>query len=471
MLFGVIIREGPQNWQIIQQENGTADVSLRGTYSLPEGMEGDARVYARLVKEDCGENVVPWTECLHHDGNRWEIVLRDVPAGGLYRIETCLNCSGSGWAIEWGIRGDMIHHLGVGDLFVIAGQSNSAGYGKDPVYDPPELGVHVFRNNGKWDIATHPLNDSTGIIHIANTELVNPGHSPYLSFGKYLKRSLGYPIGLMQASLGGSSLGMWCPDQDGTLYRNMLDIISLCGGKIKGVLWYQGCSDVGEGSRETYLERFSRFVSCLRKDTGMDSLPFLTVQLNRKISAADADIGWAMIREAQRQAAKTVDGVYIVPANDCMLSDDIHNSSASNMVLGERMARSALFHVYHRIGSFDAPDISQARSVGGMKVELEFDNVRERLSIIGWSKEENPFCIQDDRGEVGITECYVENRNRIVCKLARMLQANAFIHGFHTKNLPSCKIIDVADNLPILSFYNVRIIQDRKGEQLDLQTL
>ena len=91
MLFGVIIREGPQNWQIIQQENGTADVSLRGTYSLPEGMEGDARVYARLVKEDCGENVVPWTECLHHDGNRWEIVLRDVPAGGLYRIETCLN--------------------------------------------------------------------------------------------------------------------------------------------------------------------------------------------------------------------------------------------------------------------------------------------------------------------------------------------------------------------------------------------
>ena len=52
MLFGVIIREGPQNWQIIQQENGTADISLRGTYSLPDGMGGEARVYARIVKED-----------------------------------------------------------------------------------------------------------------------------------------------------------------------------------------------------------------------------------------------------------------------------------------------------------------------------------------------------------------------------------------------------------------------------------
>lgn len=62
--------------------------------------------------------------------------------------------------------GDMIHHLGIGDLFVITGQSNSAGYGKDPIFDPPELGIHLLKNNGRWDMASHPFNDSTATIQL-----------------------------------------------------------------------------------------------------------------------------------------------------------------------------------------------------------------------------------------------------------------------------------------------------------------
>lgn len=42
--------------------------------------------------------------------------------GGLYRIETCMNHAETNGAIEWATRGDMIHHVGVGDLYVIAGQ-------------------------------------------------------------------------------------------------------------------------------------------------------------------------------------------------------------------------------------------------------------------------------------------------------------------------------------------------------------
>ena len=41
-------------------------------------------------------------------------------------IETCMN-QNDNKVIEWGIRGDMIHHVGIGDLYIITGQSNSAG--------------------------------------------------------------------------------------------------------------------------------------------------------------------------------------------------------------------------------------------------------------------------------------------------------------------------------------------------------
>ena len=33
------------------------------------------------------------------------------------------------------------------------------------ILNPPELGVHVFRNSADWSLATHPMNDSTDTAH------------------------------------------------------------------------------------------------------------------------------------------------------------------------------------------------------------------------------------------------------------------------------------------------------------------
>ena len=45
------------------------------------------------------------------------------------RIESCLNRGNCG--LEASDVGDMVKHIGVGDLFLIAGQSNAVGYGRD----------------------------------------------------------------------------------------------------------------------------------------------------------------------------------------------------------------------------------------------------------------------------------------------------------------------------------------------------
>jgi hypothetical protein len=198
--------------------------SVRGYVELLQNdmaTDEGGKVYARIVREDSGENIIWWTMAKELGERKWTVTFQNVPAGGLYRIETCLMRPLQD-NIEWALRGDMLHHIGVGDVFVIAGQSNSVGFGKDSIYDCPKLGVHLLKNNGKWDLASHPLGDSTDTVHPENTDCANPGHSPYLAFAKRLKKELGYPIGLVQTALGGSPLKEWNPAEKGTLYQCML---------------------------------------------------------------------------------------------------------------------------------------------------------------------------------------------------------------------------------------------------------
>lgn len=84
---------------------------------------------------------------------------------------------------------------------MIAGQSNAAGYGRGEITDGPELGVHILRNEEKWDIASHPLNDTRN-NNYPNLEGGDPGHSPFLVFGKALKKTLNHPVGLIQNRSG-----------------------------------------------------------------------------------------------------------------------------------------------------------------------------------------------------------------------------------------------------------------------------
>jgi hypothetical protein len=453
--IGIIIEKGPQPWAIIQQSNGKASIELAGVWHTNESVD-DAQAYARVVREDSAETVAEWTPATMTEGKSWNVRLTDVPAGGLYRIETCLRTNGNR-ELEWALRGDMIHHVGVGDLWIIAGQSNAAGYGKGPVNDPPEPGIHLFRNSNRWDLATHPFNDSTNTLHIENRETANPGHSPFLAFARILKRETGYPIGLVQTALGGSPLLAWNPLEEGTLYRNMLNIVREAGGSAKGVVWYQGCSDCGPEQSATYAARFREMVEQWRKDLNDPVLPFATVQLNRCTMAAmeEEDRAWGLVREQQRIAAREIPHVTVVPAIDCPLSDQIHNSPAGNLLIGERMARAALASVYGRELHAQAPEIGDARYVededGRPGVELVYDRVGGYLVSIG--PKESVFAVEDEDGVAKVEEWSISDNRTVLIRLSRKLKGQAFVHGGYEKNPAAYFPLDSLTYMPPLAFY------------------
>ncbi|MCD8318345.1 MAG: 9-O-acetylesterase [Paraprevotella sp.] len=71
---------------------------------------------------------------------------------------------------------------------------------------------------------------------------------------------------------------------------------------IKGVIWYQGCANVGRA--EQYESLFQTLITDWRKQFGRPNMPFYFVQLANYLDRKDvqADSPWAALREAQSKA-------------------------------------------------------------------------------------------------------------------------------------------------------------------------
>ncbi len=452
--IGVILESGLRDWQILQQdEKGFGRACLSGRWTTGEAHR-KARVFLRLVSENDGSALTPrhdWAPVRTSKDGRWTHELAGIPAGGPYRLETSLVLDGNP-AVEWGRRGDMVHHAGVGDVWLIAGQSNSEGHGKTQAEDPPETGVHVFRPSGRWDLASHPLNDSTGTLYPASRLDSNPSHSPWLSFAKRLRAKLGHPVGLIPAALGGSPLSAWNRKEDGCLLDNALRMLGDSGGGVRGMVWYQGESDTSPEACRTYAKRFRAFISDLRASVRRRDLPVITCQLNRHESDEAQHGGWETIREIQRRLAEEMRGVYILPTLDLNLSDGIHIDSGGNLVIGQRAADIALAEIHGRGGYGRYPDCRLAQRVGGRGIELRFSNVRGRMLDVAAMLNPIPFAVRDHRGQIPIVACRPSGRDALRLDLEREPLGRTTVTGAPSARPPHIVPFDMPDGRPMLAF-------------------
>ena len=456
----VRITEGAGDFRIYQQDDsGRADIAVSGTWDPVPGCSGMA-VRVRLLSEQDFSPVAPtmtWTpaEEFHAHGS-WRHTFGGVPAGGPYEIQTSL-----GWTdpngVPTGRLGDTVHHLGVGDLWLLGGQSNASGTGRGVADDGPEIGVHILRNDERWDLATHPLNASRGTDH-PNRD-AGPGTSPWLAAAKLLKRTLGYPIGLVQAARGGSALVEWHVGEapEAKLWHNMIHCLRLAGGRVRGMFWYQGCSDGGQFTPLDpwrYKDRFGAFLDLLRKEVG--PIPVVTAQVNRWTDVNHQPRvreAFSVIREMQRRAAE-LPGVCVVPTMDIPLSDGIHNSSSGNVILGQRMGRAALGFAYGRAIPWASPNLRQARRADqGRTVLLDFADVTSRLLFLGFACTE--FVVTDAGGSVAVQAATAEG-SQVRLTLERTLEGAATVHGGQDID-PPWTLRDMETNLPALAFHAVTV--------------
>jgi len=324
---------------------------------------------------------------------RGRVTLSGIPVGGPY-----------GLRLECGRERLVVRSFYVGDVWVLAGQSNMEGVGDMPGRAKPHPLIRSFSMRREWRAAAEPLfvlGESPDSCHHRERQLTveeaehyrrttKKGSGVGLAFAHEMLRRSGVPQGLMCVAHGGTSMAQWNPalrDEGGrSLYGSMMLSVRACGQPVAGVLWYQGESDAAPQLVPLYRERMRALVAATQRDFKQPVLPWIVVQLARAYGNIEPDC-WNRIQEEQRLLPSHIRNLETVVAVDLAMDDQIHVGAAGFPILAARLARAADRLVYGNRREQRPP---QLRRIIAPKpeempthVDVVFDNVVDGLRAEG----------------------------------------------------------------------------------------
>lgn len=251
----------------------------------------------------------------------------NAPAGGWYRLELRVKCGGTI------VAETVVAHVGVGEVFVIAGQSNSANHGEEKQQTKSSL---VANFSGKqWAPANDPQPGASG-----------GGGSFIPPFGDSLASRFKVPVGIIAAGVGATSVREWLPrgtrfpnpptltrhvtaldsgewESKGSLFDQLVARMKQAGPRgFRAVLWHQGESDANQKdatrtlSGEHYRKLMEQLIRDTRREAGWE-IPWFVAQVSYHTpdDAASPDIRAA--QEALWKSAVALEG----PDSDALTGD------------------------------------------------------------------------------------------------------------------------------------------------------
>jgi sialate O-acetylesterase len=342
------IGAGLTDHQVFQRSSqNTADIKVGGS---ADGLTGKS-IEARILSGSKTIKGWTWKPIATVGGDTWTGALSGVPMGGPYTLE--FRSSGATPVV--------IKDILVGDLWILAGQSNMEGVGDLENIQPPDPRVHSFDQLDRWLVAEEPLHNLVGAVDRVHwrgnppVRLTGPELEAYnkqrkkgaglgLPFAVEMVKRTGVPVGLIPCAHGGTSMAQWDPalkDKGGdSLYGAMMRRFEAIGSKATGVLWYQGEAEANPKASAVFARKFEDFVASVRRDFAQPDLPFYYVQIGRHVSTASGR-EWNAVQEAQRVLGDKIPKSGVVGAIDFSLDDQIHVSTPSLKRLGVRLANLA----------------------------------------------------------------------------------------------------------------------------------
>jgi sialate O-acetylesterase len=335
----------------------------------------------------------------------------------------------------------------VGEVWLCSGQSNMemgidmARDGKQEIAAADYPGIRLLKVKRKW--TPEPQSDIEGAWkRCSPTTVAEDGWGGFSAaayyFGRELHKKLGVPIGLIDATWGGTKIESWTPpegfaavpalkqeyrlvqlgDPHAQAHQQRLEQVlqdterwlasakqalvqgtnvppmprypekllpphdlqnrtALYNGMIhplhpfalRGAIWYQGESNVGEG--KLYTERMKAVVGGWRQLWGEGDFPFYFVQIAPWTYGGKPEVV-AEFWEAQAEA-QAIPNCGMVVINDIGDLKNIH--PANKQEVGRRLALWALAKTYDQPNVFYAGPSFKAMTVEGDKMRLSFDGV------------------------------------------------------------------------------------------------
>ncbi|MDT8390269.1 MAG: sialate O-acetylesterase [Lentisphaeria bacterium] len=336
--------------QVLQRNrNNNGGANVRGVCAA------DGDVECRILAGDKILSGHDWQVVGQAANRKFEATLSAIPTGGPYRVEWRLGHSTDT------AEGVSVADIFVGDVWILAGQSNMEGVGNLKDAPEPHPLVRAFYMRDEWGLAQeklHFLAEAVDVIHNGygngsarpSDESIDgirknqvKGCGPGLPFALAMQCRTGIPQGLIACAHGGTSMAQWSPtlrDRGGaSLYGAMMRRYEKLGQPVAGVLWYQGESDANAECAAVYTEKMVELIEATRNDMNLPGLPWLIVQLGCHI--ASGGTYWNSVQDQQRRLPESIERLDAVPAIDLSLDDGIHISGRDQQALGRRLARAA----------------------------------------------------------------------------------------------------------------------------------
>ena len=367
----------------------------------------------------------------------------------------------------------------VGEVWLCSGQSNmgfalkNAKGGALAVEKADNPKMRLF-TVGR-DAVAKPGAEINGSWKVCSPETAADFSAVAYFFGLDLHQKLCKPVGLIDASWGGTRAEAWIPKSafealqlpyepawteqwlnpppeaaaknprqrkrpeqaPAALYDGM--IAPIAGYALRGAVWYQG--ETNTAYPKDYRDVLAALINGWRVAWGQGDFPMLVVQLPNFIGRGR---DWPTLRAGQAQVARDLPNVGVVVTIDVGESNDIH--PRDKLTVGKRLGAAAERIAYGRDVPFSGP-VFKSMSIDGAEAVLRFDHVFGGLVARGG--ELKGFEIAGGDGK------FVPAAARIDGETVRVradgVASPTFIR-YGWANDPTCTLYNKAD-LPALPFH------------------
>jgi sialate O-acetylesterase len=322
---------------------------------------------------------------------KWNLKIATPAAGGPYQI-----------TIEASNK-IVLDDILIGEVWVCSGQSNmemSVSWGlpyQDEVARATNKNIRFFYI--PKTTAEYPQDDVSGQWVVCNPDDMKRFSAAGYFFGKTLCENLNVPVGLIEASWGGTPAEVWTPIE----FVNDNAVLKEAAGKlspanwwpinaaatydamiypvikyaIAGAIWYQGEANVKTAS--TYQELFSTMITSWRQAWGKE-FPFYYVQIAPFTGYGDSSTS-AFLREAQSKTLSTPKTGMVITTDLVDNIQDIHPKMKKEV--GTRLANYALAETYGKQGIAYKSPTYKSMKIEKDKIRIYFDNADKGLMSKG----------------------------------------------------------------------------------------
>ena len=299
----------------------------------------------------------------------------------------------------------------IGEVWLCSGQSNMAWKTelcldlKEEMEDAANVGKHVRLFTTGRIRSDKPEDDVADAKWTGCTpETVASFSGVGYGFGIEIQKALDVPVGLLQASYGGTFIEGWVSqdaihngEKSATLTKGVniinkgktmwvgkeshlynANIHPLLNVRIAGVIWYQGCTNV-KANPVSYRDNLQGLIRSWRKEFNNPEMPFYIAQI---APHTYVDQQGALLRESQDYVAATEPGCELIVTNDGQeIPGDVHPRLKKNVC--HRFALCALGQHYKKdVGQWRSPAYEK-KEINGSEVIVSFKNLPTVLQVKG----------------------------------------------------------------------------------------